>query len=133
MKTVGCIADEGVNAVLLVLKLDRISQAEGEFAKKTLLRLFGHDFQEKILLIITNCEDNLVDEPEEGKKWLKENAKNAGSNFTNYFALVGGDPKKVIFVNNINPATVSCTLKYTLRPEGAENISLGSQVSDLCF
>ena len=110
MKTVDCIAEEGVHAVLLVLKLDRISQAEGEFAQKTLLRIFGHNCQEKMLLIITNCEDNLVDKPEEGKKWLEENSKDAGSNFKNYFALVNGDPKKVIFVNNINPATVSCTL-----------------------
>lgn len=106
LETVGCIAEEGVHAVLLVLKLDRISHAEGEFAEKTLLRLFGHNFQEKMLLIITNCEENLVDEPEEGKTWLEENSKDAGSNFKKFFALVSGDPKKVIFVNNKNPATV---------------------------
>ena len=112
LETVGCIADEGVNAVLLVLKLDRISQAEGEFAKKTLTRIFGNECQEKILLVITNCEDNLVEKPEDQKKWLDQNAKDAGSNFKNYFALVGKNPEKVIFVNNTNPATVSFTLIF---------------------
>lgn len=106
LETVGCIGKEGVHAVLLVLKLARISQAEGELAKKALMRLFDHDVREKILLIITCCEDNLVEEPEVGEEWIKENTKDAGSHFKNYYALVGKDPKKVIFVNNTNPKTV---------------------------
>lgn len=111
LETVGCIAEEGVNAVLLVLKLDRISQAEGDFARKTLKRIFGHECQEKILLVITNCEDNLVEKPEDQKKWLDQNAKDAGSNFKNYFALVSKNPEKVIFVNNTNPASVVKEMK----------------------
>ena len=110
LDTVECIADEGVNAILLAIKLDRISQAEGEFAKKTLMRLFSHECREKILLVITNSEDNLVEVAEERKKWLKENSENSGSNFKNYFALVNKNPEKVIFVNNGNPNTVSYTL-----------------------
>lgn len=122
LKTVDCIAEEGIHAVLLVLKLDRISHAEGEFAEKTLLRLFGHNFQEKMLLIITNCEENLVYEPDEGKTWLEENIKDAGSNFKKFFALVSGDPKKVIFVDNKNPKTVRKNLKACL--EGNQEMAV---------
>ena len=117
LDTVGCIAEEGFHAILLVIKLDRISQAEVELAKKTLLRLFGYECREKFLLVITNCEDNLVDYPKEGEKWLAENVENTGSNFKNYFALVNENPKKVIFVNNKNLDTVSYSVVKVVYPK----------------
>ena len=117
LDTVGCIAEEGVHAILLVIKLDRISQAEVELAKKTLFRVFGYECREKFLLVITNCEDNLVDYPKEGEKWLAENVENTGSNFKNYFALVNENPKKVIFVNNKNLDTVSYSVVKVVYPK----------------
>jgi hypothetical protein len=52
LETIECIADNGFHAILLVLKLDRISLAEGELARTTLMRIFGEEFQEKTLLVI---------------------------------------------------------------------------------
>ena len=106
LKTVGTIADEGVHALLLVMKCERIGAEDGKLAKDVLARLFNFDVRDHVILVITNCEDNLVDNPEEGFKWIRENAKNKGSNFGKFFSLVKNE-RRVVFVNNRNPKTVS--------------------------
>ena len=55
--------------------------------------------------------------------------------FTRTVGTVGKEddcPPKPILADRSN-LTQSWAADYTLRPEGAENIPLGSQVSDICF
>ena len=92
--------------------------------------LFETSLRDRVIIIVTNSQQNLVKDQEEAQRWLdEESASGDGeSPFAMCYDLIDKDSNKVVFVDNNNVESVA---GETFRKYKQENVMMAQKVLDV--
>jgi len=93
---------QGIDAILFVMKKERVSAVEQEILSYVTQLLFGPSCLPNLYLVVTHA-GRLAKDVEMREPWLKEQL-DASPHFASMVALLGADPvRRIAFVENADP------------------------------